>query len=132
MLDMDKKLHKRAIEASQKAYAPYSKKQVGCAILTESGEIFTGCNIENSSFGATICAERVAAFNAAAQGQLRFKRVCLYTEEGWFPCGMCRQVLREFGEISLPVVIYNAHGKVCETSLGELLPHSFGPEQMQS
>ena len=130
MSSIDQKLQKAAIEASRMAYSPYSQKNVGCAILTESGEIFAGCNIENSSFGATMCAERVAVLQAVAQGHRRFKKVCLYTEAGWFPCGMCRQVLREFGETSLPVVILNAHGMVCETSLGELLPHSFGPEQM--
>ena len=131
MSPLDKELQKRATAASKMAYSPYSKVQVGCAILTESGEIFGGCNIENSSYGATVCAERVAAFEAVAKGHVRFKKVCIYTQEGWFPCGMCRQVLREFGETSLPIVILNAHGMVCETTLGELLPHSFGPEQMK-
>ena len=131
-MNKDEELQNSAREVSKKAYSPYSQKNVGCAILTESGEIFVGCNIENSSFGATICAERVAVFHAVTKGQLHFKKVCLYSEEGWFPCGMCRQVLREFGEVTLPVIVMNKDGVVCETTLGELLPHSFGPEQMKS
>jgi cytidine deaminase len=127
----DPKLIQMATDVSKKAYSPYSGAQVGCAILGAGGGIYTGCNVENSSYGATICAERAAVFSAVSHGERSFAAVYLYSKDGWYPCGMCRQVLREFGEPSLPVIILSAQGVVEETTLAALLPRSFGPEQLQ-
>ncbi len=116
----------QANEAVQYAYAPYSNYRVGAALLTEDGEVFTGVNIENASYGATICAERVAVFKAVSAGHRRFKAIALVTGQGDFPtpCGMCRQVLVEFGNTDMEVILYNAEKKEVHR-LGDLLPLSF-------
>ncbi|MDP8211153.1 MAG: cytidine deaminase, partial [Candidatus Stygibacter australis] len=97
---MDKKtdLAEAAEKAALKAYSPYSGFKVGAAIMTESGEIFTGCNVENSSYGLTVCAERIALFNAITAGYQKFSEIVIYTdtEKAFYPCGACRQVLAEF------------------------------------
>ena len=113
------------------AYCPYSHFQVGACILAEDGRTFKGCNFENASYGATICAERCAASNAIVNGARRFKAIAVVgsTAVAW-PCGICRQVLREFSEPSLPVIV-GQYGKAFSVmTLGELLPNSFGPEDL--
>lgn len=119
-------LIEQANEALQFAYAPYSHYRVAAAVLTESGEVFTGVNIENASYGATICAERVAVFKAVSAGQLNFKALALVTGQGDFPtpCGMCRQVLVEFGKPEMEIILSNAQKKEVHR-LGDLLPLSF-------
>ena len=108
-----------------KAYAPYSKFHVGAAILTDSGDVFIGCNVENASYGMTICAERVAATSAIAAGQQKFVAVALSLPGGQTPCGACRQFLAEF-HADLPVLIHDADsGRVSRTNLTELLPAQF-------
>lgn len=121
----------QACEALQNAYAPYSHFRVGAAILTENGKIYKGCNFENASLGATICAERCAAACAIADGQRRFAAIAIVGEEkpAW-PCGVCRQVLREFSPLDMPVIVGAVGGRYRVSTLGELLPESFGPEEL--
>ena len=115
-----------AIDARQQAYAPYSKFLVGAALLTEDGQIVSGCNVENASYGLTICAERNAVFAAVAQGHRRFQAIALATVGGATPCGACRQVLAEFCD-DLPILIVDVEqpDRVTETSLAVLLPGRF-------
>ncbi|BBM83119.1 cytidine deaminase [Candidatus Uabimicrobium amorphum] len=121
-------LIKRATLAREKAYAPYSQFKVGAALLCEDGSIYTGCNIENASFGLTCCAERVAIFNAIAEGKKKFKAICiaLSCEEGSpSPCGACRQVIFEFG-MDIEVITINVFSqKITVESISELMPRGF-------
>ncbi len=113
-----------AIAARRRAYAPYSEFAVGAALQSVTGEIFTGCNVENSSFGLTICAERFAVGAAVAAGHREFSRIVVVSNAEASPCGACRQVLAEFGD--LEVVVADENGEVLETSrLQELLPRQF-------
>jgi cytidine deaminase len=119
-----------AQQASERAYAPFSKFYVGAAILTHSGKIFTGCNVENSSYGLTNCAERTAIFSAVAAGALDAQRelmaIAVVNRDGAVcsPCGACRQVIFEFGPEA--VVIYRAHsGEMAQTKAKALLPEGF-------
>ena len=120
-----------ACRARENAYAPYSKYQVGACILTEGGKTFTGCNFENASFGATICAERCAASCAIAAGERKFTAIAIAANSAAWPCGICRQVLREFAcSLDMPVIVGPAGGEFSVKTLGELLPESFGPEYL--
>ncbi|MBT3583540.1 MAG: cytidine deaminase [Halobacteriovoraceae bacterium] len=119
-------LRETAKKAAAKAYSPYSKVQVGAALLTENGT-FSGCNIENASYGATICGERVALFKAVSEGATKLQAIYLYTKEGWPPCGMCRQVLNEFAGSELTIIIGDEAGKEDITTLSDLLPLAFRP-----
>ncbi len=119
-----------AQEVSAHAYAPFSKFHVGAAILTQGGDVFTGCNVENSSFGLTNCAERTAIFSAVAAGALSREHeliaIAVVNREGAIcsPCGACRQVIFEFGPEA--VVIYRAHsGQIVQSLAKELLPEGF-------
>jgi len=114
-----------ALEARKKAYAPYSHFPVGAALLAESGQVYAGCNVENASYGLSICAERVALFKAVAAGEQRFKAIAVVTETMATPCGSCRQVLAEFGEDELQVIVANPEGQMEIYTLGELLPAGF-------
>ena len=111
------------------AYVPYSHYPVGSAVLFSSGKIYSGCNIENVSYGLTVCAERNAIFQAVGQGERELKGIAIAvpTEEFPAPCGACRQVIREFA-VDCPVILINGQGKTKFTSLKTLLPESFGPE----
>ena len=115
-----------ALEARLRAYAPYSKFLVGAAIETTSGKIFVGCNVENCSYGLTICAERTAATSAVAAGEREFKRIALALSGAGTPCGACRQFLAEFNP-RLPITIVDADDptRVVETDLETLLPGRF-------
>lgn len=123
-------LLKSAAEARKKAYAPYSGFKVGAAVLTEENRIFSGCNIENSSFGATICAERVALGNAVSVGQRRIKALVIIGDypKPLPPCGICRQVIAEFNE-GTTVVMANLNGDLQINSLADLLPGIFQLEK---
>lgn len=128
----NKILIKKALEAKENAYVPYSKFRVGAAILTEDGEIYTGCNIEIASYSPTICAERTAIFKAISEGSKKVKTIAIVADgEYTYPCGVCRQVLREFGKDS-KVIIANSQEDYREHTLEELLPHSFGPEDLKN
>jgi cytidine deaminase len=115
-----------AVEARERAYARYSKFQVGAAILAADGRIFTGCNVENASYGLTICAERAAVFAAVGAGQQRFELLAIATAGGVTPCGACRQVLAEFS-LDLPILLIdvNQQGSIIEVNLRDLLPGVF-------
>ena len=129
---MDKnEVIKQAIEAMENAYAPYSKFKVGAALLTKSGKIYTGCNIENSSYGASVCAERVAIFKAVSEGEHDFELlvVATKTEEPSPPCGICRQVISEFSN-DLPIMLVNDKGSIIETNINKLLPFPFLKERL--
>ncbi|KAM9921520.1 hypothetical protein OXX59_006448 [Metschnikowia pulcherrima] len=124
------------ISAAQAArdlsYSPYSKFRVGCAILTTSKEIIKGANVENASYGAAICAERTAITRAVMDGHKSFRAIVISSDQQdpISPCGICRQVIREFG-VDTPVFMTSADGKVVvEKSLAELLPMSFGPDNL--
>lgn len=121
-------LLKHAKKARKNAYAPYSKYKVGAAIATKSGKIFAGCNVENASFGATICAERGAVMQMVAAGETDIAAVAVVTEDGGSPCGMCRQVLSEFTK-DAPIAFVNLDEKDGEIgkvmSLADLLPYQF-------
>ncbi|MBQ7882927.1 MAG: cytidine deaminase [Phascolarctobacterium sp.] len=122
---MDKELLEAALAARERAYAPYSKFLVGAAVRAISGKIYTGCNIENASYGLTICAERSALFNAVGAGERKFTALCVVgdTEAPVSPCGACRQVMAEF---KVPkIILANLKGDVKEYTLDELLPLSF-------
>lgn len=124
------KLIQSAIEARKWAYAPYSHYAVGAALLTDSGRVYDGVNIENAAFPATICAERVAVFKAISEGEKRFTAIAVATSNGGYPCGSCRQVLAEFGLDTL-VIIADETGLVfSEQTVGELLPGAFTPEHL--
>lgn len=119
-----------AIEVSQRAYVPYSEYPVGAALLTTSGKVILGCNVENASYGGTICAERTAAVKAVSEGEHDFAAIAVATKNGGSPCGMCRQFLFEFAP-ELQVIIADFTGKIhTELSLQELLPHGFGPNSL--
>lgn len=121
-------LAERAREAVEKAYCPYSGYKVGAAVLTEDGSIYSGCNIENGSYGATNCAERTAIFKAVSEGHRKITAVAVFTEEGNdppFPCGICRQVLSEFCTLKTKIIIYDGEKSVFNSDLEELLPYSF-------
>lgn len=117
-------LIRAAIDVRARAYAPYSKFYVGAALETASGEIFVGCNVENSSYGLTICAERFAIGAAVAAGHQEFKRVVVAADSKASPCGACRQVLAEFGNIE--VIMVDPEGTITQTrQLDDLLPEQF-------
>lgn len=118
-------LIEKAKEASRKAYAPYSNYKVGAALLTKSGKVYTGCNIENSSYGLTNCAERTAVFKAVSEGEMKFEEMAIYADSPNLPtpCGACRQVLSEFGSELKITIISNKEQMV--TSISELLPLRF-------
>lgn len=126
-----KNLIKKALEAQKKAYVPYSKFHVGAAAITEDGQVFTGCNIENASYGATICAERTAIFKAVSEGHRKIKAVAIVGDGDFtYPCGICRQVMREFGK-DARLIIANSEDEYREYNLEDLFPHSFGPEDLE-
>lgn len=127
-----KELINKAIDAKEKAYVPYSKFHVGAAVLTEDNEIFTGCNIEIASYSPTICAERTAIFKAVSEGHRKIKAVAVVGDANHtFPCGVCRQVIREFGN-EATIIVANSQEDFKEFTLDELLPHSFGPDDLDS
>ena len=121
-----------AFNAKSNAYVPYSKFKVGAAVLMEDGSIYTGCNIESASYSPTICAERTAIFQAVSEGKKAIKAIAIVGDgEFTYPCGVCRQVIREFGR-DAKVVIAKSENEYREYTLNELLPHSFGPEDLQN
>ncbi len=125
-----------AKEAMSRAYAPYSSCKVGAALLAESGKVYLGCNIENASFSPTICAERSAFASAVSQGERTFSALAVTggrdgeIKGAFFPCGVCRQVIREFCDDDFPIYVLAENGRIIETTLAGLLPNSFSSEAM--
>ena len=123
---MDKqKLMQIAKDAAKNAYAPYSKFKLGAALLTKSGKVFTGVNVENSSYGLTNCAERTAIFKAVSEGERQFDKLAIYvnSDKLFTPCGACRQVISEFSQ-TIEIIVFSDQ-EVLETTISELLPMSF-------
>ena len=113
-----------ANEARQAAYAPYSGYHVGAAALGGTGRIYSGCNVENSSYGLSVCAERVAILKAISEGEREIAALAVATENGATPCGACRQVLHEFGPTAR-ILLSGADGTLTELTLDDLLPNAF-------
>ncbi|MCJ7586211.1 MAG: cytidine deaminase [Anaerolineales bacterium] len=119
-----------ANEARRRAYAPYSNYQVGAALRTSSGRIYTGCNVENAAYPTSMCAERVAVYKAISEGERKFEVVAVVTPNGGSPCGSCRQVLAEFG-LDTVVLIGDGEGSLIqETTVSGLLPGAFTPKDL--
>ncbi len=129
-------LIEKALHAREKAYVPYSHFKVGCAVLCEDNQIFTGCNIENASYPAGLCAERVAIFKAVSEGVKKLKLIVVVggkekISKYCYPCGMCRQVMREFANPKeLKIVVAKSKNEYKEYILEELFPEGFGPESL--
>ena len=122
------RLSRAARTAASRAYAPYSKFQVGAAVVAGSGKLYAGCNVENASYGLCNCAERSAIFSAVSAGESRIECVVVYTptETATPPCGACRQVINEFGPHAIVISLCDSEEQI-ETSLDALLPAAFGP-----
>ena len=125
------RLRDEAKSSAARAYCPYSRFRVGAAILARSGEVFSGCNVENASYGLTVCAERNAAFRMVVAGETAFDVIVVYTPTATptAPCGACRQVLNEFGP-SAEVICVCDGTDVIRSTVSELLPRAFGPEDL--
>ena len=126
----DEELLQRAKSVRERAYAPYSKFQVGAALRATDGTVFEGVNVENASYGVGLCAERAAVVSAVTAGYREFDAIAIAgpPETATVPCGACRQVLNEFNPVM--TVFYTAPGGAHRTTLGELLPHAFGPQNL--
>ncbi len=131
--DIDRQLVDHATEALKYAYSPYSNYRVGAAVQTSEGKIYTGCNVENSSYGLTNCAERTALFKAVSVGEREFDRIAIVVENAGCvgtPCGACRQVITEFNP-QMEVLMANTSGMVEKMLAGELLPKSFACDNLE-
>ena len=134
---MEKKLIRMALEARLNAYAPYSNYMVGASLLSESGEIYTGCNIENASYGACNCAERTAVFKAVSQGEKHIRAICIVGGRGGeepssyaYPCGICRQVIDEFSTSETKIIVANNEDDYKVYSMEEMLPFAFSKDNL--
>ena len=132
---MKDQLCRLATEMMARAYAPYSGYRVGAALLAASGTVYTGCNIENAAYTPTVCAERVAFFKAVSAGEREFVAIAVAggkeapAQEGFPPCGVCRQVMAEFCAPDFKIYTVTQQGALCYT-LGQLLPEAFGPADL--
>lgn len=125
----DKDLYLKAKDAMINSYSPFSDFQVGAALITEDGKVFTGANIENSSYGATICAERVAYVKAISEGNRKIKSIAVVSNEGYsFPCGICRQFMYEFGK-DVRIILGKNEENLEVYTLDELMPNGFKMEK---
>lgn len=125
-----RELHQSACQAREKAYSPYSGKKVGSAVRLSDGSVFQGCNVENSSYGATCCAERVAIQKAVSEkGKIQIVEVMVVTDSDppWPPCGICRQVISEFAQPGAVIHFANLKGDVRTSPFSEIYPHAFTP-----
>lgn len=132
----DRALMERAVEARKKSYSPYSGFKVGAALLTKSGKVYEGCNIENAAYTPTNCAERTAVFKAVSEGETEFSAIAIVGGKGeeiapfCAPCGVCRQVLAEFCDGEFRILLGTPE-KIAVSSLRELLPYSFGKNDLE-
>ncbi|MGL5574683.1 MAG: cytidine deaminase [Sarcina sp.] len=132
---MKGKLIRMAIEAREKAYCPYSDFKVGAAALFEDGNIYTGCNIENASYGATNCAERTAIFSGVANGARSLEAIAIIgdTKNFTYPCGICRQVMVEFAkDDNMKIYIVKSENDYIETTIGEIVPGMFSKKDLKN
>ena len=139
---MDEKLIRELIEMAadsrRYSYAPYSQYRVGAALLAGDGRVFTGCNIENAAYGPSMCAERTAIFKAVSENVRDFEAICVVGGKGdvpsdySVPCGVCRQVMAEFCDSSFRIIVAQDRERFNIYTLGELLPKSFGPDNLTS
>ncbi len=133
----DKELYASAKEAMNYSYSPYSDCKVGAALLCKNGKVFTGTNIENAAFGPTVCAERVAVFKAVSEGEREFSKIAVVGGKGgiingiFAPCGVCRQVLREFCQDDFEILLGEREDSFKKVTLKDLLPLSFSPENVK-
>lgn len=133
----DKELLSLAVKAMENSYSPYSNCKVGAALLTQSGKVYTGTNIENAAFGPTVCAERVAIFKAVSDGEKSFSKIAVVGGKNgvingiFAPCGVCRQVMREFCSDDFTVIMGTSENEHKLLTLAELLPLSFSPEDVK-
>ncbi|MCT4605267.1 MAG: cytidine deaminase [Marinisporobacter sp.] len=127
----EKELFQEAVKAKEYAYAPYSKFKVGAALLTKDGKVYTGCNVECASFGGTNCAERTAIFKAISEGNKDFEAIAIASDNGMFtfPCGICRQVIFEFGK-DIKIIVGDKNEEIKVISIKELLPYGFSSEDL--
>lgn len=133
MTENQKKLFAAACEVQKKAHAPYSGALIGAAVLMSDGRIFTGCNVENASYGGTVCAERVAIFKAVSEGAPKHVKEVLVVsdaEKPWPPCGFCRQVIAEFADDKTLIHTTNLHGKTKTFTFPEIFPEAFTPKHL--
>jgi len=129
--DQQKTLIETALHVRDWAYAPYSHYNVGAALLTSSGKVYEGVNIENAAYSITMCAERVAVFKAVSEGEREFTTLVVATDNGGTSCGSCRQVLAEFG-VSTRVIFVDGKGRITlDTTVEKLLPQAFTPEDLK-
>lgn len=130
-MQKEEELIQAAVQAREMAYAPYSQYKVGAALLGKSGRIYTGCNVENASYGASICAERTAALKAVSEGEREFESLAVAVdgEAPSTPCGICRQFLAEFGT-ELRLILVNIKGKRVDAILEDYLPEAFTPKRL--
>lgn len=126
MEQLDKELVEAATAVRENAYAPFSEFKVGAALVTDDGQIIVGSNVESASYGLTVCAERVAVWNAISHGERKIKKIAVVadTAELTPPCGVCRQIIWEFGG-DIPVILANLHGKTETVQMKDLLPRAF-------
>ena len=133
----DKELYFEAVKAMDNSYSPYSSCKVGAALLTKGGKLFTGTNIENAAFGPTVCAERVAIFKAVSEGERDFLKIAVAGGKNgeingiFAPCGVCRQVLREFCNDDFEILLGETKDEFKKVTLKDLLPLSFSPENVK-
>ena len=133
----DKELFKSAINAMNNSYSPYSGCKVGAALICKNGNVYTGTNIENAAFGPTVCAERVAVFKAVSEGEKEFSKIAVVGGKGgvingiFAPCGVCRQVLREFCDDDFEILLGETKESFKKVALKDLLPLSFSPENVK-
>jgi len=126
-----RELIEKALKVRQNAYAPYSNYRVGAALLTSSGKIFTGANVENAAYPDSICAERSAVFSAVSAGERDFTAIAVATRNGGTPCGSCRQVLSEFG-LDIEVLLVDEESKLIQqNTVRDLLPGAFQPRDLK-
>lgn len=131
---LSSRLLKAAREARRRAHAPYSGYKIGAALATADGRVFTGCNVENASYGGTVCAERVAIFKAVSEGARRpVREICVVSDaaEPWPPCGFCRQVLAEFATSETVIHLANTKRIIRSLTFAELFPEGFGPAHLR-
>ena len=127
------KLISKALDARKNAYVPYSKFKVGAAVLTEDGQIYTGCNIENASYGATNCAERTAIFKAVSEGHKTIKAIAIVgvVNDYTYPCGICRQVIAEFASDDIKIILGKNEKEYLVKTLEEILPGAFTKKDLE-